>query len=230
MTPVTRLRSHQHAHLILMLALTFSTGVVDAVGFLGLDRVFVGNMTGNVVILGMAMVGADDLPVLGPALALIGFMVGAAGAGRALRRKSPGSWAVSTTVVLTVVGLVVLGTALLVLFDEAMPHAVTLGVTTLLGTAMGMQAAAARMIAVKDVTTVVVTSSITGLAADSWFGANNPGGSGRRIAAVLVLLLGAALGALSLLVSLSLGLFISAAVILAVAAFGAVPAAEDADR
>jgi hypothetical protein len=38
-----------------MLALTFTTGIVDAVGYLGLDRVFTANMTGNVVILGMAL-------------------------------------------------------------------------------------------------------------------------------------------------------------------------------
>ena len=74
-------------HLILMLVLTFSTGVIDAVGYLGLDRVFTGNMTGNVVILGMAFVGADDLPVLGPAIALAGFVVGAVVAGRILAPK-----------------------------------------------------------------------------------------------------------------------------------------------
>lgn len=38
-------------HLALMLALTFATGIIDAVGYLGLDRVFTGNMTGNVVVL-----------------------------------------------------------------------------------------------------------------------------------------------------------------------------------
>ena len=47
-------RSGARVHLVLMLALTFATGVIDAVGYLGLDRVFTGNMTGNVVILGMA--------------------------------------------------------------------------------------------------------------------------------------------------------------------------------
>jgi uncharacterized membrane protein YoaK (UPF0700 family) len=30
-----------------MLALTFSTGIGDAVGYLSLDRVFTGNMTGS---------------------------------------------------------------------------------------------------------------------------------------------------------------------------------------
>lgn len=56
--------------LALMLVLTFATGVVDAGGFLGLDTVFLGgNMTGNVLILGMGAAGADGLPVFSVALA-----------------------------------------------------------------------------------------------------------------------------------------------------------------
>ena len=70
-----------------MMVLTFVTGVVDAVGFLALDRVFVGNMIGNIVILGMAVAGADDLPVLGPAIALLTFTIGALAAGVFLRRR-----------------------------------------------------------------------------------------------------------------------------------------------
>ena len=78
--PVHRLANYSQAriHLGLMLALTFSTGVIDAVGYLGLDKVFTGNMTGNVVILGMALTGAEGLPVAGPAVALVSFMAGAA--------------------------------------------------------------------------------------------------------------------------------------------------------
>lgn len=45
-----------------MLVLTFSTGMVDAIGYLGFDKVFTGNMTGNVVILGMGLAGAEDTP------------------------------------------------------------------------------------------------------------------------------------------------------------------------
>jgi uncharacterized membrane protein YoaK (UPF0700 family) len=41
-----------------MLALAVSTGIiVDAAGYLGLDRVFTGNMTGNVAVPGMAPAG-----------------------------------------------------------------------------------------------------------------------------------------------------------------------------
>ena len=110
-------------HLVLMLVLTFTTGIVDAVGFLGLDRVFTGNMTGNVVILGMAVVGAEDLPVVGPVLALVGFMAGAALGGRVLKRAA-GKWTGLTTALFLTVGLVCLGLAvvLLVVGDLSLIH------------------------------------------------------------------------------------------------------------
>lgn len=103
---LNRLKSSNPArlHLVLMLVLTFSTGVIDAVGYLGLDRVFTGNMTGNVVILGMALVGANQLPVLGPSIALAGFMLGAVIAGRILKPEAAG-WSRRTTALLTAVGV-----------------------------------------------------------------------------------------------------------------------------
>src|ERR1700712_835593 len=100
----------ERMHLGLMLALTFTTGIVDAVGYLGLDRVFTGNMTGNVVILGMALVGADNLPILGPALALLGFMAGAALGGRVLRHSDK-AWTGLTTWLFLGVGVVTLALA-----------------------------------------------------------------------------------------------------------------------
>jgi len=57
-----------------MLVLTFGTEIVDAVGYLGLNRVFTGNTTGNVVFRGMALIGGNGLPVLGPLIALGGFI------------------------------------------------------------------------------------------------------------------------------------------------------------
>jgi uncharacterized membrane protein YoaK (UPF0700 family) len=208
-------------HLALMLALTFSTGVVDAVGYLGLDRVFTGNMTGNVVILGMAIVGAEDLPVLGPLLALAGFMAGAALGGRVLRHAAAG-WSRRTTVLLALVAVIMLAVAVLLLVaGEDLAKPVATSVTTVLGAAMGVQAATARFIAVKDVTTVVVTSTITGLAADSVLGSGRGGGSARRAAAVVLILAGAAAGAALLTWELGAGLLLSGAITLVVTALGA---------
>jgi uncharacterized membrane protein YoaK (UPF0700 family) len=207
--------------LLLMQALTFGTGIVDAVGYLGLDRVFTGNMTGNVVILGMALVGADDLPVLGPVLALAGFMAGAATGGRVLKR-SAGGWTTRVTVLFAVVGVTMLALAgvLLAAGGEA-PSGVDLTVTVLLGGVMGVQAAAARFLAVKDVTTVVVTSTITGLAADSVLGSGKGGGTGRRAGAVVLILAGAAVGAALLRWHVGAGLVLAGVVVLGVTAVGA---------
>ena len=70
-----------------LLLLTVVTGAVDAVSILRLGRVFVANMTGNVVFAGFAVVGAPGF-ALGPSLvALAGFLLGAAlGGWLAVRR------------------------------------------------------------------------------------------------------------------------------------------------
>ncbi|NED64471.1 DUF1275 domain-containing protein, partial [Streptomyces sp. SID10244] len=98
MSLAARLREipDERMHLTLMIILTFTTGINDAVGYLGLDKVFTGNMTGNVVVLGMAVAGGSGLPVLGPAMALAGFMVGAALGGRVLRGQGR-QWTARTT-------------------------------------------------------------------------------------------------------------------------------------
>jgi uncharacterized membrane protein YoaK (UPF0700 family) len=204
----------------LMLALTFSTGIVDAVGYLGLDRVFTGNMTGNVVILGMALVGGDDLPVVGPVIALVGFFLGAVLGGRALVGGS-GAWNRRTTWVFGAVGGLMAAVGVVLLFDEQPARPLALSITGLIGGAMGLQAAAARRIGVKDVTTVVVTSTITGLAADSRL-AGGPGHQDwrRRAGAVVLILLGAAVGALLLQWHLAAPVALAAILTLVVTALG----------
>jgi len=213
-------RDRDRLHLTLMLTLTFSTGIADAVGYLGLDRVFTGNMTGNVVILGMALAGGDDLPVVGPLLALGTFMAGAAVGGVVLRPVHVG-WTGRTTALFAAVGgLLVALAVLLAVSDEDLPHTVQLTVTGLLALAMGMQAATARHLSVKDVTTVVVTSTITGLAADSRLAGGHGRHAGRRIGAIALICAGAACGALLLQAHLAWGVAVSAALTLAVAAIG----------
>ena len=213
-------------HLALMLVLTFSTGIVDAVGYLGLDRVFTANMTGNVVILGMALTGSQDLPILGPVLALVGFLAGAAVVGRVLRRAATG-WTTASTVVFAVVGV---GLGVLAAVTSALagvpveagttPPGGALAVTTALGVVMGGQAAAARRLAVKDVTTVVGTSTLTGLAADSRLAGGDGEGWRRRLGAVVLILAGAAVGAALLRWHVGAGLGLAGLITLVAALLG----------
>jgi len=203
----------------LMLALTFSTGIVDAVGYLRLDQVFAGNMTGNVVILGMATIGETGLPVLGPAMALVFFLVGAAAGGRVLRAAAPG-WGGRCTALLGGVGLVLVAAAVLLAAAGPGTEAVRTIAASALALAMGTQAATARHLAVKDVTTVVVTSTLTGLAADSRLGAARGQGAGRRAAAVALIIAGAVVGAALCLVHAGLGIAAAALVVLTVTVLG----------
>jgi uncharacterized membrane protein YoaK (UPF0700 family) len=219
---VHRLANYSQAriHLGLMLALTFSTGVIDAVGYLGLDKVFTGNMTGNVVILGMALTGAEGLPVAGPAVALVSFMAGAAVGGRVLNPVAAGWSTRSTTLFASVGALMVVIAITLFLAGNRPERRVELVLTALLAVAMGIQAATARHLAVKDITTVVVTSLITGLAADSRIGSGIGQPWMRRIAALALICAGATGGALAITLHLGAGVALSAAIVLVVTLVG----------
>ena len=46
-----------------LMLLTTVTGLVDAASVLGLGRVFTGNMTGNVLLLGFAIGGAHEVSI-----------------------------------------------------------------------------------------------------------------------------------------------------------------------
>ncbi|WP_228373357.1 YoaK family protein [Demequina gelatinilytica] len=212
-------RNPASAHLGLMLALTFSTGIIDAVGYLGLDRVFTGNMTGNVVILGMGLAGDTGLPVVGPLIALAAFMGGAAAGGRALR-GAEAAWTARHTVLFGAVGLVIAAAAVPASLLEPDETALQYAITAALGLAMGCQAAAARHVAVKDVTTVVVTSTITGLASDSVLGSGGGQPWKRRAGAIVLIGAGALTGALLLKAHIGLGMALSAILTLVVAWLG----------
>ncbi len=214
------LRVETNLHLVLMLSLTFTTGMVDAIGYLGLDKVFTANMTGNVVILGMGLVGGREvsdgsgLPVLGPTIALFAFMIGAVMAGR-INRSSAKGWSSTTTAMFltTGIGVTLLGAAAI----PFAPVAYTVWgfiVTGLLALFMGVQAATARRLGVADVTTVVVTSTITGLAADSRLAGGDGNKWPRRLLAVVAILVGAALGALLVKAGVGLALLVAGRVIL----------------
>src|SRR5205085_10819173 len=80
-------RSVWHLLARALLVLTFTTGLVDAVSYLGLGRVFTANMTGNIVFLGFGIAGSGGLPVVAPLVSLGSFLVGA-GAGGVLATRT----------------------------------------------------------------------------------------------------------------------------------------------
>ncbi|HEX6776155.1 MAG TPA: YoaK family protein, partial [Methylomirabilota bacterium] len=60
----------------ILLALAFAAGCVDALSYLGLSRVFTANMTGNAVLLGLAIGQTEELQVAHSSAAIVGFILG----------------------------------------------------------------------------------------------------------------------------------------------------------
>jgi uncharacterized membrane protein YoaK (UPF0700 family) len=210
--------------------LTLVTGLVDAACYLGLGRVFTANMTGNVVLLGFGAAGAQGLPVLAPTVSLAVFLVGAAASGRlAHRLVGPSGTTVSEPVrrrwltiallaelvLVAVAGLAAIG---LPVDDGGARRYVVIG---LLAAGMGVQNATVRRLAVPDVTTTVLTQTLTGLAADSRLAGGHSPRTGRRLAAVGLIAAGALVGALLLLVDVALPVLVAAVVIALAAVAGA---------
>ncbi len=203
------------SHLLppLLLTLTVSTGLVDAISYLALGHVFVANMTGNVGFLAFALAGARGLSVSASLTATAAFLVGAAIGGRAgvlfgAHRGRHLSLSTSASAALVLVALVVAGTEQSV--PESLPVAARYTVTVLLALAMGLQNATARKLGVVDVTTTVLTLTLTGLAADLRFDGANAAATRRRIAAAVTMLLGAFAGAMALKVEMWLPLAVAA--------------------
>ncbi|MCF6385840.1 DUF1275 domain-containing protein [Mycobacterium sp. MBM] len=201
-------------------ALTFVTGIVDAVGFLALDRVFTGNMTGNIVILGMGVAGADDLPVLGPAIALAAFTAAAFVAGLVLRARTKG-WQHRVTVLLTL-GAVALAalTAVAATAGEHASSAVQIAMAASTAAVMGSQAMVARAVAVADMTTVVVTSTLASLAGETWTRRGERVLFNRRFGAIAGIFAGAVAGALLLRWHIAVPFAVAATLTAAVAVLG----------
>lgn len=183
----------------LLLLLSVTTGLVDAISVLGLGKVFTANMTGNIVFLGFAAMGTPGFHAASYLVAIASFLIGALVAGRVgkghaglpLRR-----WLLVAALVEA--GLLWAAAGVATGFDMASqsPGAALYAIIALTGLAMGFRNATIRQLKVPDLTTTVLTLTMTGLAADSSLaGGGNPNWT-RRIGSVLAIFLGAAIGAL----------------------------------
>jgi uncharacterized membrane protein YoaK (UPF0700 family) len=179
----------------LLLALTVLTGVVDAVSILTLGRVFVANMTGNVVFIGFSIGGAPGFSLSASLAALGGFLLGAFAGGRTIVAAEHGRGVLLRDAVSVETGLLAAALVLAIATGAPFSEAVRDVLAALLATAMGLQNAAARKLAVPDFTTTVLTMTLTGIAADTHNRPRSPAVV-RRVLAVSAMLAGAIIGAL----------------------------------
>lgn len=181
-----------------LLAMTAVTGLIDAVSYLSLGRVFTANMTGNVVMLAFATARVPGLSIARSLTALFSFLVGAVFGGRIMVRASTESTIRFAIQALVLETFLLFAAALCAIGykRELLEHSFqTFALIALTALAMGTRNAAIRKLAIPDLTTTVLTMTITGIAADSSFAKGNNPRLRRRASSVLAIFAGAALGA-----------------------------------
>lgn len=203
-----------------LVVLSAVTGLVDAVSVLGLGQVFVANMTGNTVFLGFAVGGAPGFEVPRYVVALLAFLAGALAGGwvaNAFAGATRRQWLMT---VAAVEAILFWAAAVMALRYDAGSLSPASRLFTLIGLtalAMGLRNATVRRLKVPDLTTTVLTLTLTGLAADSSLSGGENRNWRRRVAAVVATFVGAVVGAVLVRTSgLVVPLVIAGAVVLGV--------------
>jgi uncharacterized membrane protein YoaK (UPF0700 family) len=216
MTPDAR---EERTTVSLLVLLTAGTGLVDAASYLGIGQVFTANMTGNIVLLGFASAGTLGFSLSRSLTALTGFLIGALIGGRAAAKLAPISSSRWMTTAFGCESMFMLGGTLAAIGYQPRDVLRTYAVILLTALAMGVRNATVRKLAVPDLTTTVLTLTVTGLAADSSLaGGTNPRWR-RRVLSIVCMLTGAGMGAL--LVRHSLALALAAATCITLCALAA---------
>ncbi len=195
-----------------LLILTFVTGIVDAVSFLGLGQVFAGMQTGNVVVLGFGIAGAAGAAVSIPLISLGSYLAGGALAALLARPDQSGQRGGLGAAIAIEVGLLN-GAALLALAVEIDPGGPSAyAPVALLSLAMGLRNTVVRGLGDPNLATTVLNLTATALTTPSPLGLASGGDLAERAGAMLAILAGALAGALLLESSLALALLVAAVV------------------
>ncbi|HUY79351.1 MAG TPA: YoaK family protein [Ktedonobacterales bacterium] len=152
---------------MLLVALALTSGYVDAVSYLGLGAVFTSNMTGNTVLLGLALAQSQGLAGLRSGVALVGFVVGVAIGAPIVRRARKDEWPRAVTVACVVEFAVLLALAIwgALLGSRPVGEAVY-PLIALAAIAMGLQSVAVRALGVPGVVTTYITGTWVSLIAE----------------------------------------------------------------
>ena len=198
-----------------LLGMTIVTGLVDAVSFLSLGRVFTANMTGNVVILAFATARVSGLSIARSSTALLSFLVGATLGGRIMARASPEKQIqfAAQAFLLEIAFLFAASFCAIGYTGHSLENSLqAFALIALTALAMGTRNAAVRKLAIPDLTTTVLTLTITGIGADSSLAKGNNPRLARRVGSVLAIFFGAAFGAVVIRYSISAALALATAI------------------
>ncbi|MCP3820605.1 DUF1275 domain-containing protein [Streptomyces sp. A3M-1-3] len=185
-----------------MVALTMTTGMVEAVSFLALGPVFTAMQTGNVLFLGFALVREGGLSAVASSVSLGAFAVGAVAGARLASRVDARQrrWFV---VALFVEGALLVAAALAAWGLEragGSPSGRHVVVIAMVALAMGVRNVTTLRAHVPDLPTTLVTRAMTAMISGSPLGHDTAlgygtGATARRAASVLAMFAGGLLGA-----------------------------------
>jgi uncharacterized membrane protein YoaK (UPF0700 family) len=147
----------------LALLLGGSAGYLDAVGYLTL-RLFTANMTGNTVLLGIALGEGRWWETVRTALAIAAFFLGAAAGGLLMRGRRIGT-VFGTEAVLLLAGMA--SWAVLRPSGGAVAGTAAFPLIVCLSAAMGAQSSAVRRVGEQRVSTTYITGTLISLAVDA---------------------------------------------------------------
>jgi uncharacterized membrane protein YoaK (UPF0700 family) len=183
----------------LFIAMTLVTGLVDAFSYLVLGHVFVANMTGNVVFLGFAVAGAHGFSIGASLVALASFGAGSVVGGRLIARYGHHRGRHLAAATTFQAAFLAVAVVLAIVSSDPPQSALRYALIVVLSMATGAQNATVRKLAVPDLTTTVLTMTVTGIGADSALGGGQGSKSGRRLIAIAAMFLGALIGAVLVL-------------------------------
>jgi uncharacterized membrane protein YoaK (UPF0700 family) len=184
----------------LLAGLTFASGAVDAIAFLGLDKVFSAFMTGNLVFLGFGIAGAHGPDFPRVAAALAAFAAGVVIAARVVKpTRGSAVWPKRVSIALGVAVLAQTGFLAGWLLTSGRPSTragdLLIAFSAL---ALGVQSGAVMSLDVKGVFTTAATATLIVLMSDE-AGWSESRSERRRLAAVLVALASGATAGAALL-------------------------------
>lgn len=186
---------------MLLVLLAFGAGTVDGISFLGLGSVFTANMTGNLVLLGVAVGRGASSEVVRSAAAFTAFVVGVFGASRIVDRSAKRRpWPTGVTVALAVEAVAqsaLLAGWLASAGRPGIPLEAVLTATS--GLAMGLQSGAVIALGVVGISTTYVTGTLTGLIGELATATGSRRDWARRAGLVAAILVGAACSGLLVL-------------------------------
>ncbi len=179
------------------MCLAAAAGAVDVISLLGLGRIFTANMSGNLVILALALGGGAQAQAVHSLTAVFGFVVGAAIGARLRGPRTAAPWSPGVTRALSLTAICEVGLLAGWAASGGRPGPVAIYALILLSAiAMGAQSAAVRLLA--DVTTTYLTGTMTALIVDSEAGRESEASAFRRLSVIVAFVAAGALSALLL--------------------------------